>query len=123
MANLCLDAADGKHEPSRTVAPVCAQCKGTSHVKSTDNFARCAQLDLIAQTNAYQRVMHQPQTLAKRCADVIDKFYRCRTRATLRPIYHDKIWQNIGFQHGFSDGKPLPWVANTKLKPYGLAAG
>jgi hypothetical protein len=58
MTSLGLQASQGKHESSGTVAPVCAQGHQQGNIECTDDLTRTAHLDCIAKACTHQRVMH-----------------------------------------------------------------
>src|SRR3546814_128134 len=111
MAGLRLNTAYGKHEATCAVAPVGAQCQSPRHMEGRDDCARYAQFDAFAQPYAYQGVVYQSQPFLQRGAHMINKLYGRGASAAFGPVHNDEVGCNIGMQHGFGYGKPLPGVA------------
>ena len=61
MTGLSLNAAQGKHKASGTVAPICAQSQGSHDIEPTDDFAAGTQTNLLSQFQADQGVVNQAQ--------------------------------------------------------------
>src|SRR5262249_8611222 len=49
MALLRLDTPDGKHEPTRGIAPISAQRHGARHIEARRDFARSSDFDALTQ--------------------------------------------------------------------------
>jgi len=123
VAALTLDAADGKHEATGGIGPIGTDGQYAGNIKGADDLAAGTQLDLVAQVQPHQGVVHEQQALAQRHADVVGKFQRRGPGAAFLAIHHDEVWQHAALQHGLGDGHEFPWVAQAELEAYRFAAG
>ena len=121
VTGLRLDATQGKHKTTRTIAPICAQGQYPCHVKSAHNFAAGTEFDVIAQACPHQGVVNQTQAFLQRHAQVVRKFQGRSTGAALCTIDHDEVWADASFFHGFDHAKPFPSMANAQLHADGFA--
>ena len=122
VALLRLDAAQRKHEAACSVAPVGTHCQRASHVERRDDLARRANLDLVAQVGADQRVVHQQQSFLQRRANVVGKFQRRRARAAFRAVNDDEVREDAGLEHCLDDAEELPRMPDAQFEAGRLAA-
>ena len=123
VAALRLDAADGEHEAACRVGPVGANGQHAGDVEGADNLAAGAQLDLVAQVQADQGVVHEQQAFTQWHADMVGELHgRCAGAAFLA-IDDDEVGQDAGFQHGLGDAHEFPRVAQAELEAHWLATG
>lgn len=122
VAALRLDAADGEHKAARRIHPVGAEHQHAGDVKGADDLAAGANLDLVAQAAAHQRVMHEQQPFAQRHTHIVGEFERRGAGAAFLAVHHDKVRQNAGVQHRLDDGDELPRVADAQLETDRFAA-
>ena len=122
VAALRLNAADGEHEAARRVGPISANGQHAGNVERADDLAAGAQLDLVAQVQANQGVVHEQQPFAQRYANVVGELHRRRAGAAFLAVDDDEVGQDAGFQHGLGYAHELPRVAQAELETYRFAA-
>ena len=121
MAGARLNAAQGKHEAARRIAPVGAQRHGAHDVEGRDDLARGAESDVLTQADAGERVVHQAQSFAQRHADMVGELHRRSTGTAFAAIDHDEIGIDTGLQHGLGHAKEFPGLTDTELEAHWLA--
>ena len=123
VTGLRLNAADGKHEPARGIAPVSAKRECARDIESRDNLTSRANLDIITQAGAAQSVVHKRQTFDQRHANMVGEFDgRCAGTA-LGPVNDDKIRLDACLQHGLDHAHEFATVPYAQFEPNRFATG
>ena len=119
---LGLNAADGEHEAPRGVGPVGTDGQDAGDVEGADDLAAGADLDLVAQIQTHQRVVHEQQAFAHGQTHMVGEFHGGRASAAFGAIDDDKVWQDAGLHHRLGDAHELPRVAQAELEAHRFAA-
>ena len=120
---LRLNAAEREHEAARRIAPVRAHRHRLCDVERSDDFAARADLDAVAKSDAYERVVHQHEPFAQRHAHVIGELHGGCAGAAFRAIDDNEIGRDAGLHHRFGNGKKFPRMTNRELHARRFAAG
>ena len=122
VAALRLNAANREHKAACRVGPVGTNGQHAGNIVGADDFAAGPELDLVAQVEADQGVVHKQQAFAHRCADVVGELYGGGAGTAFFAVNHDEVRQDAGFEHGLADPHELPRVAQAELEAHRFAA-
>ena len=115
-------------QPSANMKPrpelhqVGAQRHQAHDVEGRRDLAGAADLDLVAQVQADQRVVDEQQPLLQWRADIVGEFERRRARAAFGAVDDDEVRRDAGLQHGLGQCEPFPGMADAELEARRLAA-
>ena len=76
--------------------------------KALTTLPRAAELDVLAQVEADERVVDQQQAFLQRRADVVGELERRRAGAALGAVDDDEVGRDAGLEHRLGDAEPLP---------------
>ncbi len=122
MACLGLEAPQRKHEAARRVAPVRAERHRPGDIKGTDDLAARANLHLLPQVDADERVVDQLQSLLQRRAHMIREFKRSCASTAFLAVDDNEVRSQSRLQHRFADRKPFPRMTDAELETRRLSA-